>query len=215
MNHFQQHLSYLLPIKYTKHRNATKKFMKPTMVSREGHRRTRVVRISMTNNDTMDSCSDEEGELFGRLTAASASTNRRKFKGVRQQASGRWAAEIRDPSKCIRLWLGKFNTAASAVRAYDEEAISFRGRNALTNFPMTHLSSKSKVIDPGKLSKPIPENTVLTVTAPECQVDKSNSSASDDLLLDLPFFNEFFNNVPTTGLSFLDQNDTVFQHNNV
>ncbi|XP_028246570.1 ethylene-responsive transcription factor ERN3-like [Glycine soja] len=57
-----------------------------------------------------------------------------KFVGVRQRASGKWAAEIKDTSKKIRLWLGTYQTAEEAARAYDEAACLLRGSNTRTNF---------------------------------------------------------------------------------
>ncbi|TKY60024.1 Ethylene-responsive transcription factor RAP2-11 [Spatholobus suberectus] len=36
--------------------------------------------------------------------------NKPKFVGVRQRASGKWAAEIKDTSKKIRVWLGTYQT---------------------------------------------------------------------------------------------------------
>ncbi|XP_050380624.1 ethylene-responsive transcription factor ERN1-like [Argentina anserina] len=65
-----------------------------------------------------------------------------KFVGVRQRPSGRWVAEIKDTTQQIRMWLGTFETAEEAARAYDEAACLLRGNNTRTNF-ITNVSLDS------------------------------------------------------------------------
>uniref|UniRef100_A0A0A0LZE1 AP2/ERF domain-containing protein n=1 Tax=Cucumis sativus TaxID=3659 RepID=A0A0A0LZE1_CUCSA len=70
----------------------------------------------------------------------------KKFRGVRQRHWGSWVSEIRHPLLKRRIWLGTFETAEEAAKAYDQAAVLISGRNAKTNFP-TSSSSNGETIN--------------------------------------------------------------------
>ncbi|GLJ10399.1 hypothetical protein SUGI_0127460 [Cryptomeria japonica] len=57
------------------------------------------------------------------------------FKGARMRKWGKWVSEVRMPNSRARIWLGSFDTAQQAARAYDCAVYCLRGSNAKFNFP--------------------------------------------------------------------------------
>ncbi|KAI3798368.1 hypothetical protein L1987_33642 [Smallanthus sonchifolius] len=107
--------------------------------------------------------------------------NNNKFIGVRQRPSGRWVAEIKDTTQKIRMWLGTFETAEEAARAYDEAACLLRGSNTRTNF-ITHVSHNSplatrirNLLNTKKMAKK--RNQESSIPSVPCTISVANSTS--------------------------------------
>ncbi|KAL6626814.1 hypothetical protein ACP70R_030540 [Stipagrostis hirtigluma subsp. patula] len=111
-----------------------------------------------------------------------------KYRGVRQRTWGKWVAEIREPNRGRRLWLGSFPTALEAAHAYDEAAKAMYGPTARVNFSgnsadansgcTSALSLLASHVPPAESHRSDEKDEVESV---ETEVQEVKTEVNDDL----------------------------------
>lgn len=145
-----------------------------------------------------------------------------EFRGVRQRTWGKWVAEIREPKKRARLWLGSFSTAKEAALAYDIAARKLYGSLAELNLPPQEsfgLDSMPTSIPSDGSSSPPPTMYDVEITQlapPQHPPANAGSSACTSMHIAInqdPSDAQLFPVKSGRALSNLDTGEVFLHHN--
>ncbi|PON84622.1 AP2/ERF domain containing protein [Trema orientale] len=111
-----------------------------------------------------------------------------RYKGVRKRKWGKWVSEIRLPNSRERIWLGSYDTAEKAARAFDAALFCLRGRTAKFNFPENPPEiAGGRSLSPSEIqaaaarfaNSEAPESHHSGRTVPEMQMESPSPSVSE------------------------------------
>ncbi|GAA0149514.1 hypothetical protein Leryth_010262 [Lithospermum erythrorhizon] len=154
-----------------------------------------------------------------------------KFRGVRKRKWGKYVSEIRLPNSRKRIWLGSYDTAEKAARAFDAALFCLRGNSAKFNFPdnppeivngrsltspeiqveAARFANSYSGSSPGRVENLEQEHS-SSLSSSEIHVDSPSLSVSDgninhfegeipEIPLDMDFLNSFSNMSSTSNFN--------------